>query len=72
MEDLPEPEEEDCTVCDGEGVLKEVGPDGEDRDCPVCDGQGSATPEEPTEEQMAQWQEQAWEAFSDALSNCPV
>lgn len=65
--DLPEPEEDECGECQGSG---QVGND--DDQCPECDGTGQVTPDEPTEDQMAEWRDEAAAAVSEALSNSPV
>jgi hypothetical protein len=62
--DLPEPEEQDCDDCHGSGVNG-----GEE--CPTCSGTGTVTPEDPTEEQMADWEQEAIEAVRNVLDEAP-
>lgn len=55
--EFPEPEEQDCEK--GETV------DGEhDPKCEVCGGAGIYTPDEPTEDQIADWQQEVEDAVS--------
>lgn len=81
--DLPEPEEQDCEECDGTGKVEVENPDYDpetDADdmefitepCGECDGSGQVTPDEPTDEQMAEWREQAAEALTEAIGNSPL
>jgi len=79
--ELPEPEEVDCEECGGTGeVDDESDPKAEDYEdglpaqvsCPECDGTGQVTAEEPSEEQMEEWLEQAREALQEQIGACPV
>lgn len=46
--ELPEPEDQDCEDCGGEGQVDE-------KECETCDGTGQITPEEPSEEELSDW-----------------
>lgn len=78
--DLPEPEETDCEACGGtgetqvevDGVPQEENGDAVMEECADCEGTGQVTPEEPTEEQMNEWREEAIQALQDEIDNCPV
>lgn len=66
--DLPEPEEQDCEECEGTGINSDPDDDG----CSDCDGAGTVTPDDPTDEQMDEWREEARQAAQDAVDNCPL
>jgi len=71
----PEPEPEDCDECDGSGVLnKSADPDDASPqvDCPECDGTGQVIPDEPTDDQWDDWRNEARDAATSALDECPV
>lgn len=71
--ELPEPEEETCEACNGTGKSDEpTDEDDEPEDCPECSGTGEVVPDEPTEDQMDEWLENAREAAQEALDSCPV
>jgi hypothetical protein len=78
--DLPEPEEQDCEECDGNGEVdcSECGGDGcDDCDggrvsCEACNGIGQVQAEDPTDEQMDDWREEARSAVQEAIDNCPL
>lgn len=76
--ELPEPEEVDCESCDGVGEVACTEGDREDngllaerKPCEDCEGTGQVTPDEPTEEQMEQWQADVENACS-IVEECPV
>lgn len=67
----PEPEEGDCEDCDGTGEGLSNGEDGTPEECANCDGTGTVTPDEPTDEQMDEWREEARDAAS-VVDESPV
>jgi len=82
----PEPESENCGTCGGSGSVPcEACADDPDRagTCVDCGGEeevqcpedcdnGQVTPEEPTDAQVSDWSDEAQEALTAALDNCPV
>lgn len=75
--ELPSPEEVDCDECGGTGTVEAS--DGEadghkavEESCDECSGNGTVEGDEPTEEQMDEWREQAREVMQELLDNCPV
>lgn len=78
----PEPGEEDCDECQGTGTVdcptclenddcEDCGGTHE-ANCDECGGSGQVTLEEPTDDQWADWLEEARQALSDKLGECPV
>lgn len=81
--DLPEPEGEPCDACSGNGSVENPEYDSEraeggeneeegydepeEIDCEECNGTGEITPEEPTDEQMDAWREEAVAAVESAM-----
>jgi len=65
--EYPEPEEVECTACEGSGV------DENDADlvCSKCDGNKVIVPDEPTEEQIDQWFAEVDDAVS-IVNECPI
>jgi hypothetical protein len=73
----PEPEEDQCDECGGEGHIEETaeGPNGilhSEVKCEQCEGSGQYTSEEPTEDQYNEWRTDVEEAVSSVVDNCPV
>lgn len=66
----PEPEEQDCEECSGTGET-EATPDVDATPCEACDGSGQVTPDDPTEEQIGEWQQEAIEAVRNVLDEAP-
>lgn len=63
LPEYPEAEEQDC----------ESGNHGDQDDvCEVCGGTMKFTPDEPTEDQIDEWQAEVASAMNDALANSPV
>lgn len=55
--DEPEPEEEECSACEGLGHTA-------DTECKACSGSGQITPDEPTEEQWDAWASDVQDAIA--------
>jgi hypothetical protein len=70
--DMPEPEEDDCDVCAGAGSIDDPKNDGEQIDCENCSGSGQFTPDEPTEDQIADWRGEVESEVDSVLGNNPV
>lgn len=64
--EMPDPEEEECPDCDGTGKTEE------ETDCPDCEGTGMVTPDEPTEEQVDEWLDEARDNATSVLDESPV
>jgi RecJ-like exonuclease len=65
--DLSDPEEVDCEECDGTGEVESVVAEGDtsfDTNCSECNGTGQVTPDEPTEDQLAEWLDEVRDAVS--------
>jgi hypothetical protein len=60
--DYPEPEEGECEDCCGTGELEVA-------HCVACGGSGIFTPDEPTDDQVAVWQDEVIDAISAALDS---
>lgn len=56
--ELPEPEDEDCPTCNGTGLEQMT------EECPECGGAGHVSRDEPTEDQIAEWQSEVEDACS--------
>lgn len=67
----PEPEEEDCEDCEGDGYERDAEGELSEKSCETCDGAGQVTPEEPSEEQMDEWRNEVADAIS-VLGNSPL
>lgn len=67
--DLPEPEDQECEECGGEGKLADD--NGNEIDCTGCEGQGVFTPEDPTEDQLDEWRSELQDALS-LIDEAPV
>lgn len=66
----PEPEGEDCEECDGTGdILSTV--TSEMETCPACDGASEVTPDEPSEEEVADWEGEVIETIRGILDEAP-
>lgn len=80
MPEAPEPEDEDCKACSGNGHVEEAtlepAADGQPTDtsldCTVCDGTGQVTPEEPSEEQMSNYLQECRDAVLSVLQESPI
>lgn len=72
--DIPEIEVEEVD-CDDDEFHNEDREHGDDDECDQCGGSvgspGTYTPEEPTEEQIDEWREQARQAIQEVLDNRP-
>jgi hypothetical protein len=78
LPEYPEAEEQDCEDCGGTGeVLKEVpsatagDPDHVNDFCPACDGKGQVTPDDPTDDQIAEWESEVIDAIRGVLDEAP-
>lgn len=69
--DYPEAEEEDCPECGGTGH-REIDGEQSEEECDECEGTGQVTPEEPTDEQVNEWRDEAMGVAQGALDSCPV
>lgn len=70
--ELPTGEEEDCEQCDGTGEIDtpiDGGAESRNEPCAECNGTGRVEGEEPTEEQMDEWREEAREKMQEALDS---
>jgi len=88
LPDFPDTEEEDCGDCDGEGTVDcgtcdASGEDGagdpcEDCDgegtvdCANCEGTGTVEPEEPDQDAVAGWAQEAADAIQSAVDEVPL
>lgn len=61
--EFPEPEETECPDCDPEEKEGNV--------CKTCGGSGYFTPDDPTEEQIEQWQSEVADSVT-VVDECPV
>jgi hypothetical protein len=71
--DFPEPEETECPECSGTGKVEtdESAPDEVDCEAEGCEN-GMITPDEPTEDQLGEWQAEAADNIQSALDNSPL
>jgi hypothetical protein len=66
----PEPEETECDECGGSGKCQcEANPC--TAECEACDGKGQITPDEPTDEQIADWEQESSDAIRNILDEAP-
>jgi len=74
--DLPEPDNQ-CMHCEGTGTCDAgeecaEGHECTEEQCGNCGGTGEAGEEEPTDDQMNEWREEARQAAQDTVDNCPL
>jgi len=66
-------EDIDCDDCDGTGEVDDETSDVEEaqKPCPTCEGSGQVTPEDPSEDQLAGWEQEAIDAIRNVLDEAP-
>lgn len=57
---------QDCPECGG------TGQDDHLAGCSECNGTGTFTDDDPTDEQVDEWREEARTAAQEAVDNCPL
>jgi hypothetical protein len=76
----PEPGTDECPECSGHGTVECSACEGEgcddctdgEADCDECNGTGETELDEPTEDDLATWVDEARSALEDKMGECPV